>query len=351
MTLLQRGRSANCNGAEPKLVAAARQPRWKGLGLAQSDVLRRSSLIKRTIGKLALAFAVLALAGLSWLLYCEHLNSAEVAFPTQTQLRSSFNQASAWIVQNREAVLRDNNSMLWLFVREAGRLANDARLESLANEYQAQSTQGTITQFFFDSAGVEHVRGANLALSDDWQAYQRLFVYGATCNSPLRFDPEVVAMLSPSACEGGHAWLRNPWCRTHQLIGLRFVQRNHCEPDEDTAQTIASVQAGILTELQWDFRVEDAYLQKVWTLVESGRRNEIKAIWVRRILDAQLADGGWSGAAVIASLPGGRAVAWQGGLVPRAGVVPTANFHATAQGVYLMALLLNDHTPAVAASN
>jgi hypothetical protein len=315
--------------------------------LVQSDVRGCSPLFKRTTGKLALAVALLALAGLSWLLYCEHLNSVEVASPTQAQLRASFNRASAWIVQNREAVLRENNSMLWLFVREAGRLANDSRLESLASEYQTRSTQGTIAQFFFDSAGIEHVRGANLELSDDWQAYQRLFVYGATCNSPLRFDPEVVAMLSPSACEGGHAWLRNPWCRTHQLMGLRFVQRNHCEPDADTAQTIASVQAGILTELHWDFRVEDAYLQKVWTLIESGRREDVKAVWIRRVLGAQGVDGGWNGADVIAALPGGRAIFWRGGLLPRVGIAPESNFHATAQGVYLMALLLNDPVPAV----
>jgi hypothetical protein len=36
-------------------------------------------------------------------------------------------------------------------------------------------------------------------LSDDWQPYQRLFAYGITCNISLGFDPEVTAMLSPSA--------------------------------------------------------------------------------------------------------------------------------------------------------
>jgi hypothetical protein len=286
---------------------------------------------------------VFAVAGLTWLAYSEHENSTEVAVATPVQLRSSLNRASAWIERNRNAVLHENNPMLWLFVREAAWLANDPQLGSLAEEYQARSTNGTISRFYFDSAGIDRVRRANLALSADWQPYQRLFAYGMTCNLPLSLDPEVTAMLSPSACEAGHAWLRNPWCRTHQLMGLRFVQKNHCEPDEETARTIEGVQAGILSELNWDFRVEDAYLQKVWTLVESGRGNEIKAVWVRRILQAQQADGGWTGAHVILPLPAGRAIFWQGGgLIPHVGVAPGSNFHATAQGLYLMALLLSD---------
>jgi hypothetical protein len=291
---------------------------------------------------LTLSLAAIALLCGAWLLYLEHQNSAQVALATRTQLRASFDRARDWIVHNRSAVLNENNSMLWLFVREAGRLADDQQLQSLAGEYQARSARGTLSQFFFDSTGIDSVRMAHITLGDEWEGYQRLFVYGATCNSPLRFDPEVAALLSPAACETGRAWLRNPWCRTHQLMGLRFVQKNECEPAGETAQTISSVQDGILSELSWDFRVEDAYLQKVWTLIESGRRNDIKAIWVRRIVESQRNDGGWNGVGVIVRLPGERAVFWQGGgLHPHVGVIPPSNFHATAQGLYLMALLLN----------
>jgi hypothetical protein len=186
----------------------------------------------------ARSLAAFVLVCVGWLLYLEHQNSAQVPFPTQTQLRESQSRAAAWVIHNRDAVLRENNFMLWLFVREAARLSNDPQLASLAGEYQDQSVKGTIAQFAFDSTGIEAVRGVDLALSDDWQGYQRLFVYGATCNIPLRFDPAVAAMLSPSACEAGHAWFKNPWCRTHQLMGLRFVQKNHCEPDEDTTRTL-----------------------------------------------------------------------------------------------------------------
>ena len=284
--------------------------------------------------------ASLALAGILAFFYCEHQNSREVGAPTPAEARASFDRASAWIQRNQETVLRENNPMLWLFVRDAGRLAGDAQLEALANVYQAQSARDNLSRFFFDSSGRDQARSARLDLSGWPDAYQALFAYGITCNGLLRFDPAVEQMLSPTACEARYAWLRNPWCRTHQLMGLRFVQNNHCNPDAETARTIGTVQDGILSVLRWDYRVGDAYLQKVWTLIESGRRNEVKPVWVRRILEAQEADGGWTGADIITPLPGGRALFWEGGMRPRMGLRPESTFHATAQGLYLMALLL-----------
>ena len=125
-------------------------------------------------------------------------------------------------------------------------------------------------------------------------------------------------------------------------MGLRLVQRNHCEPDDQTARTINAVQNSILAELRWDFRVEDAYLQKVMTLLESGRRKDIKPIWIKRILEAQRADGGWDGVDIVAHFPGDRVLAWEGGrLYPWPRTLPQTNLHATAQGLLLLALLLN----------
>jgi hypothetical protein len=236
--------------------------------------------------------------------------------------------------------LEEDNPMLWLFVREAGQLSGESQLVALAGIYQAKSTDGTFWRFIFDSSGSERIRERLLDL-DGLPDYNRLFFYGATCNSWAREDPAVLALLRPSACDPRLAWHGNPWCRTHQLMGLRLVQKNRCEPDEATAETITTVQNFILGELKWDFRVEDAYIQKVLVLVESGRRQDVKAIWIRRILDAQRPDGGWDGVDALAPWPGDQVLGWStGSLCPRVLPRPTSNFHATAQALYLLGLLL-----------
>ena len=310
--------------------------------MIQSKLVQRLTPLVRPLRWLALCVAAVAVGVIGWLCYCEYRNSQDVPPPTEAELREHLGQATGWIFANRARVSTENNAMLWLFIREAGRLSGDVQLSAMASEYQTRYTKGTLSQFFFDPSGSEQLASRRIFFTNDWGDYQRLFVYGATCNNSVREDPGVQALLTPSGCDPQLMWLRSPWCRTHQLMGLRFVLKNHCEPDAETVRLVNTVQNSILTELHWDFRVEDAYLQKVLTLVESGRRKDIKPIWIRRILDAQRSDGGWDGVDIVARLPGNRVLAWEGGrLYPWVRSQPAPNLHATAQGLYLLALLLN----------
>lgn len=94
-------------------------------------------------------------------------------------------------------------------------------------------------------------------------------------------------------------------------------------------------------------------------LVDSGARDRVKPVWakpawLRRVLDAQTADGGRSGMQPL--LPLGDGGGWAStsgdgraphlfiGFNQRGAGEPCANFHTTAQGVLLLSLLL--HAPA-----
>jgi hypothetical protein len=67
----------------------------------------------------------------------------------------------------------------------------------------------------------------------------------------------------------------------------------------------------------------------------------VKAIWLRRILDAQRSDGGWDGLDIIAHVPGNRVICWTASKYPHLLASPPTEFHSTAQGLYLMALLMS----------
>ncbi len=306
----------------------------------ESAVPARSIVtLMRPLRWIAAAGIALAVGIALWLAYWEYRNSMHVPAASAAELHDRLTRAKAWVFTNKDRLLGEPNIMLWLFIRDAARVTHDPKLLALAEEFQRRYTNGTPLQYFFDSNGSERVTGQRIEFGESLQDYQRLLFYGATCNAPARWDPEVATLLTPGACDHNLLWLRSPWCRTHQLMGLRFVQKNHCDPDSETDATVVAVQDSILSELRWDFRVGDAYLQMVWTLVESGRRKDVKPIWIRRILDAQQADGAWDGVQVLARLPGGRVLAWDGHPYPRIISEPAPTFHATAQGLYLLALL------------
>jgi hypothetical protein len=306
----------------------------------EAVVSQRATPLTRVVRYLALCAVVLVIGAAALIGGCEYLNSQNAAVPTDSELRLRFSRAADWVLKNREQALNEDNAMLWLFIREAGKRTGDQRLLALAAEFQARHPDTWMWRYIFDANGRERVAGLYFVFPDYFPDYNRLFIYGATCNASAREDPAVIALLSPSACGSTFTGLRLPWCRTHQLMGLRFIQQNHCEPDETTDQTVAQLQDFILRELRWDFRVADAYIQKVLMLVESGRREDVRAIWLRRILEEQRADGGWDGVYIVAHLPGNRVFSWEGRLYPVIAPQRPSNLHATAQALYLLALWL-----------
>ena len=99
----------------------------------------------------------------------------------------------------------------------------------------------------------------------------------------------------------------------------------------------AFVQDKTTVEAAWDFRVVDHYVQKVLMLAESGATERIKPRWLRRVIDAQRADGGWDDFDKLLNFGTDEALGWSGGSLRIRR--PESNFHTTVQGLYLMSLL------------
>src|SRR5690348_2071680 len=135
---------------------------------------------------LAIAGAVVVVAVLAWFWRREYDNSRNVAFPTDAELRVSLSRASAWILQHREQVLDEDNAMLWLFIREGAKASGDQRLLGLAQTYQSRHTDNSAWHYIFDSSDRQRVSGHAVAFSSAIPDYNRLFIYGATCNASAR---------------------------------------------------------------------------------------------------------------------------------------------------------------------
>ena len=123
-------------------------------------------------------------------------------------------------------------------------------------------------------------------------------------------------------------------------MGLRFMQRYQCGHDEVVQSTIAELQQTLVSELTWDFRVGDAYIQRVLMLIDSGAYDKTKPVWIRNILQAQNEDGSWDDLQPVIYLGNDYYLGYTS-MLP-AIRKPGADFHATAQAIWLMSLLLGE---------
>jgi hypothetical protein len=99
-----------------------------------------------------------------------------------------------------------------------------------------------------------------------------------------------------------------------------------------------------------DVVVKDAYFQRVLLLLWRGGPDQVKPVWLQRVVLAQQADGGWVGGRQFPEWP-----SWAQPWVIRSklalwwpshfNAVSSADFHASAQGLLIAALAI---TPASA---
>jgi hypothetical protein len=93
------------------------------------------------------------------------------------------------------------------------------------------------------------------------------------------------------------------------------------------------------SQLVWDPRLLDQYIQRVLMLIETGAVDQVKPVWIHQVINGLLDDGGWPHNRKILNLPGKRDLIFTRNFI---GFGPErSSFHATAQGLLIMAHLMS----------
>jgi len=254
--------------------------------------------------------------------------------PTQQEITASWERSILWLTENRQHVIQDRNPILWWMIGESAKLTDDSRLKSLLSEFRATMDPADPWQAFFEPDrywGI-NISEANISVLPDYNQY---FLFGLTCSKQLSTAPLIEAQNKTNFCIKNHPI--SPACVTHQLMGFRFAQRVGCDRVAGLPEKVAVLQGNIVSQLIWDPRVVDVYLQRVLMLVDSGAAERVKSRWLQRIIAAQLADGSWSNLQPLLPIGGGRYFGFDERLIG-VGVVQ-GNLHATAQGLWLLSLM------------
>jgi hypothetical protein len=268
-------------------------------------------------------------------------NNRIVDAPSRSSISASLEKGIGWLVTNRKTILGQSNPMLWWFVKESADITRDERLEALFSEYKKRYLDPypkNVWWLIFDNKSEVPIPISQLKGFPDYNLY---FIYAASCSRELAKQEIIQRQNDPEFCSTYYPL--SPACVTHQLMGVRFAQRSHCL-DPQTLQTLTFVlQNKIINQLVWDPRVVDVYIQRLLMLAESGRLKEIKPVWLQRMLDAQLVDGGWGGFYPLFPISRTYSVGFTSHhLHLRNPGKLRSNFHTTAQGVFLLSLVKSE---------
>ena len=273
-----------------------------------------------------------------WICFQLWQNNKYVEYPNRSTVQHSLSSWISWLDSHRSEILSDSNPMLWWMLKESATLTENSTLIGLYEDYKVRYLDSSPNNVWSHLFYKDSIAPLNPMRLQNFPGYNIFFLYGASCSSSLGREMAVTEQLSPSFCDNH---LFSPACATHQLMGFRFLQRRQCGNQKDTSEAINSLQNRLVSQLSWDFRLVDVYLQRVLMLVDSGAHERVKPIWIKRVLSEQNSDGGWSGFEPLIPLSKDLSI----GFTFTSKVIgidrDQSTFHPTVQGVLLMSLLLS----------
>ena len=290
--------------------------------------------MKKIFYSLLLVF-LLILGFLFWQVW---QNNRSIDPVSATVLQQHFEDSVSWLDSSYSTVENTPNPILWWMINQAALTSNNATLKNIYSKYKTNHLDKNPPDLWtsmFDK--FYHPRIPDISVLSQLHDYQLFLLYGISCDRDLASEPAIQRQLSPAFCSTHYI---HPRCVTHQLMGLRFMQRYQCGFDETVNTTIADLQQLVTSELTWDFRVGDSYIQRVLMLVETGAYNKVKPIWIKNILEAQNENGSWDDLHPVLSLGNGTVLAHTSTL-PKI-QKPKADFHTSTQAIWLLSLLLKE---------
>jgi hypothetical protein len=304
-------------------------------GLSMVEQARSPSRSRRLTRQFLALIAILLVPLIFCAAYQLWQNNRSVAAPSPQSVSASLEKSIGWLVNNREAILGQNNPMLWWFVKKSADITRDERLHTLFLEYKRRHIDPYPKNVWRNLLEENSKVPVDMWQFEHFPDYNLYFLYGASCSRNFEKEEIIRRQHETSFCDTYHPF--SPACVTHQLMGVRLVQQNRCLDSQTTHELVRALQEKIVNQLVWDPRVMDVYIQRVLMIAESGAGQRIKPVWMQRVLEAQLPDGSWSGFYPVMPLGGGYHLGFPTNKITVSQV--RGGFHATAQGVLLMSLV------------
>lgn len=301
------------------------------------EITTKDNVAKKAFKRLIkMTIAALAIAALSYGLFYTKNNSGGGEL-TAKDIQASHDASVDWMLKNQQLLLDSHNPGLWEMVSKTIDLTDNKNLEALLKRYQSEHysryLQAPLRFQIYGENGNIDFRDVELHA---FPYYNVLFMYGATCDSYLEQLLTVQQQLSADFCRSYYPI--SPACKTHQLMGFILLEKSNCQEPEQRKKVMNYLSKSIQTQLRFDFRVVDVYLQRAMMLLEMQRYDLINTSWINNIVRHQNIDGGWDDCMPL--IPLGETKSFSICAKSFQVTQPDSIFHATAQGALLTAYAL-----------
>jgi len=290
----------------------------------------------RILKKLIILLSVPLFIVVAAYFYGVYQNNRDVPYPQQTQIQISLEQSIQWLLNHEAEVLTQANPMLWWMLFEVHKISADERIGGMLEKYQQRYSRikHSVWGPLFDGRqqtqlGAYAVQGLPY--------YNQHLIYALNCAVDIADESILVSQQNQADFCHQPTYIYRPACITHQLMGINFLSTKQCNLLPNIDEVRQSLQQDIATQLTWDIRVVDVYLQRVLMLLITGKENSVKPMWIQQVLDHQLTDGGWGNFDVLLD-NGARSIGFSSRVISVGQA--RSDFHATAQGIYIMSVLL-----------
>lgn len=291
--------------------------------------------------KILVLVSIIILTAICFFLWQVWQNNRDIEPVKHTEIKQHFVKSVSWLETNYSSVENIQNPILWWMIKQAAEVSADSSLNSIYSIYKKQhldTNPPNLSTPMFDK--FYQPRMPDISYLSNLHDYQLFFFYAISCDQDLGSEFIIQKQMKPGFCSLHYL---HPRCITHQLMGLRFMQRYQCGYEDVVKSTISELLQDVLSELTWDFRVGDAYIQRVLMLVDSGAYSHVKPVWIKNILGSQNNDGSWDDLHPVLTLGDDKVFAYTSTL-PKIQKIK-ADFHATAQAIWLLSLLLEETAP------
>ena len=124
------------------------------------------------------------------------------------------------------------------------------------------------------------------ALASAGTSIDRLTLRALYCDQ-LPLESNYLYVLSVAARGGGYE-------ATHAALAFQWLHENRCVKPTEVEQLRTQVKNGLVAVINSRTRlIDDPYVEAVVMMYYAGFGDEVDSGWLNRIVDAQLANGGW----------------------------------------------------------